>query len=454
MDTPFRAIAKRLLGFSLVLTLLPAGANAQAADRGYYWTQVTPSGPWSPRTSHAAVSFKGRLWVIGGGIGGDIANDVWSSTDGYVWKLETNDITWLNGRGKGRIVVFGDKLWVVGNYAAPNDVWCSPDGITWTQVVSDAPWAARYGAGIAVYQDKLWVLGGGDFSGTQLNDVWSSSDGIQWSQVSEHSAWTPRHVNTVVFQDRLWVLGGYFIDTSLVFDWACRWLHDAVSSSTGESWTTIPSVGVGYFGTLAVFDNQLWDTDRSYFYEVFLAGLEAVGSNEVWCSQDAAHWKQMPAAPWTVRRDQASVVFDGKLWVLGGVSDGPPSGAKNDVWNLTAVSLNIDTGQRYLYNLGEPMTLKLTASALSGAVHYQWLKNDNALPDATSDTYHVDAFTAEDAGAYTCELTGDTFGSAGPVQIGLAPPKVPAACPFGLAAGVMLTALGLIFRKRIMPSRP
>jgi hypothetical protein len=341
---------------------------------------------------------------------------------------------------------------VVGNSDAPNDIWNSPDGITWTQVTADAPWKTRLGAGIAAFHENLWVLGGEvTTSGADPKDVWNSSDGTQWTQIGEHGAWTPLRLNTVVFQDRLWLIGGYtpiIMGGYEVYDWA----HDAANSSTGESWTSVPSTSVGYFGSLAVFDNQLWDTDRSYFYEVLQTGIEIEGSNEVWRSQDAAHWQQMPDAPWTSRSSQAIVVFGGKLWVLGGMRWGLlPCFTNNDVWNLTPVSLSIDTGQHYLYNAGDPMTLKVKASELSGTVHYQWSKNGNAISDATSDTYHVDAFSADDAGTYTCELTGDTFGTAGPVQIGVAPPRVPAARPVGLILGIAVAASILVLRR--LPSR-
>ncbi len=445
---PYLALAPTVLVFFAFA--LCERVEAQPTNRAYYWSQVTTSASWTPRAGHAAVNFRNKLWVIGGLAQGVAPiNDIWTSSDGRNWTLEANAVPWLDGRGRGRIVVFRDNLWVVGNYEGSNDVWKSPDGVNWTQVTPTAPWGKRLGAGITVFDEKLWVLGGEDTtSAADFNDVWNSSDGIQWTQVVEQSAWVPGYVNTIVFQNRLWVIGGYFpylVELQLLW----YWVHEVAYSSTGDSWTSVPSEGVGYFTALADFDNQLWDLDRSSFHEVFRTGTWIEGSNEVWRSQDAAHWQQMPNAPWTIRHNQGAAVFDGKLWILGGLSEGLlPCIAKNDVWNLTPVSLEIDTGQRFLYNAGDPMTLKLTASALSGAVQYQWLKNGNAIPDATSDTYHVDAFSTDDAGAYTCELTGDTFGSAGPVQIGLAPTEMPAGSPVCFALGVCLATTILAVRRR------
>ena len=67
------------------------------------------------------------------------------------------------------------------------------DGITW-KFNGYAPWSKRAYHGAAVFQDKLWVLGG-----TQLsNDVWagslvkgSSGYKLVWEQMLP-APWTPR----------------------------------------------------------------------------------------------------------------------------------------------------------------------------------------------------------------------------------------------------------------------
>jgi hypothetical protein len=147
------------------------------------------------------------------------------------------------------------------------------------------------------------------------------------------------------------------------------------------------------------------------------------------------------------------VAYDGKLWVLGGERADASFTPFNDVWCLTPVSLGIDAGQRYQYGLGDGMTLKLTAEGLVGPVGYQWSKDGTAIAGATTDTYQVDRMTGDDAGVYTCALTGGTFGTAGPAQIQVIMPKVPASSPVGLVLGVALGMTVLFLRKRILPSR-
>ena len=61
--------------------------------------------------------------------------------------------------------------------------------------------------------------------------------------------------------------------------------------------------------------------------------------NDVWASDDGHEWKQVVRnAPWKERRGHGTVVFQNKLWVMGGsISSGrrdkTPTQALNDVWS-------------------------------------------------------------------------------------------------------------------------
>lgn len=52
---------------------------------------------------------------------------------------------------------------------------------------------------------------------------------------------------------------------------------------------------------------------------------------------------------------------------------------------------------------GETLTLNVVAT---GATGYQWKKGEEAIPDATAATYTKESATADDAGSYTCVVTG------------------------------------------------
>ncbi len=74
--------------------------------------------------------------------------------------------------------------------------------------------------------------------------------------------------------------------------------------------------------TSVVFNNKLW----------VIGGYsnEALRMNDVWYSADGANWTSANlSAAFSKRLGHASVVFDDKLWVIGGLTE---EGYKNDIW--------------------------------------------------------------------------------------------------------------------------
>ena len=59
-----------------------------------------------------------------------------------------------------------------------------------------------------------------------------------------------------------------------------------------------------------------------------MGGVDYDGSaNDVWSSSDGKSWVNAGDASWLARDSAASVVFDGRLWILGAYSP------KNDIWS-------------------------------------------------------------------------------------------------------------------------
>ena len=87
------------------------------------------------------------------------------------------------------------------------------------------------------YDDKLWVLGGYDATGTILNDVWFSDDGRAWQQATADASWQPRlNFGTVVFNDKMWLLGGNIFQDSTVANF-----NDSSPSNPGSNGKVIIS---------------------------------------------------------------------------------------------------------------------------------------------------------------------------------------------------------------------
>ena len=113
-------------------------------------------------------------------------------------------------------MVFDNKLWILGGgHWQPetiplNDIWCSSDGVNWIQVTDAAPWRPRIWFAMAVYRNRMWILGGWSEKNGNFGDVWYSENGKDWIEVQSEIIWTKRHEpSAYVFQDKIWVAGGH-----------------------------------------------------------------------------------------------------------------------------------------------------------------------------------------------------------------------------------------------------
>ena len=154
------------------------------------------------RAGLSAVSFKGKLWVLGGSQGDDLSigggpncrqvfNDVWYSTDGSEWHPATEDAPW-EARAGGVALVKGGWLYYMGGEKGFtseddyfNDVWRTKDGISWEPVTGPggADWSPRPGHKCSVLANHFVCMGG---FGVPFNpsDIWVSKDGADWTPVS------------------------------------------------------------------------------------------------------------------------------------------------------------------------------------------------------------------------------------------------------------------------------
>ena len=146
--------------------------------------------------------------------------------------------------------------------------------------------------------------------------------GLTWTEAASAAGFSARQAHTsAVFdpeasgQAKLWVIGG--------FDGTHK--NDVWHSSDGISWTEAsPAADFPARGshTSVVFDNKLW----------VIGGNDDDGGlkNDAWRSSDGISWTQAtPAADFPARSSHTSMVFDNKMWVIGGFDGGP----KNDVWH-------------------------------------------------------------------------------------------------------------------------
>ena len=263
------------------------------------------------------------MWVIGGySYDYGCFNDVWYSTDGITWTQATGSAQ-FPARFGHTSVVFDNKMWVIGGYGGVypgdcfNDVWYSTDGITWTQATGSAQFPARHGHTSVVYNNKMWVIGGG-FSNNwpyYKNDVWYSADGVTWTQATASAQFPIRSGHTsVVFNNKMWVIGGDYL-------FGVTW-KDIWYSTDGVIWTR----AIDYAGfpereghTSVVYNGKMWVIGGHNSSDLSL--------NDVWYSFDGIIWTQATAsADFPFRYHHTSVVYNNKMWVIGGICN------YNDVW--------------------------------------------------------------------------------------------------------------------------
>jgi len=145
---------------------------------GKEWKLATANAGWSPRAYHQAVVHSGKIWVFGGGNyvpEYSATNDVWCSEDGVKWTEVTPKAGW-SPRLWFSAVTYRDRMWVLGGWSNNphknwGDVWHSKDGKDWQQLKTETCWKERHEHSAFVFQDKLWIAGG---HATPLSsEVWS-----------------------------------------------------------------------------------------------------------------------------------------------------------------------------------------------------------------------------------------------------------------------------------------
>ena len=185
---------------------------------GITWTLENGNVPFAARFNHTLVNYNNRLWINGGQDNDFEFNDVWSSSDGVNWVLETDNADFPSRQGHTSLV-FNDRIYIIGGIDSNqgsglgplNDVWSSTDGINWDVETVDADFSPRFGHTSIVLNNEIWVIGG--LGPGRRNDVWSSTDGVNWTLEIEDtlmpSIFSRRFAHTsLTLDDSILIIGG------------------------------------------------------------------------------------------------------------------------------------------------------------------------------------------------------------------------------------------------------
>ncbi len=225
------------------------------------------------------VLHNGETWALGG-----LEGNYLSFRVDPVIQLTQNHARWeTKGRSASlpRVVFhaaasFRGRLWILGGFDGRHhsaEVWSSSDGLAWSRVAT-APWSPRAGSRAIVFRERLFLIGGGIIDGANANDVWSTADGVGWQRETGRIApEEPVGFTPVVHDDAVWLVGA---------NRSGRFRSEMLVSADGRVWTPerapwSPRGGVAAWSA----DGALYVTGGKYSYET---GGETrfVYSNDVW----------------------------------------------------------------------------------------------------------------------------------------------------------------------------
>jgi hypothetical protein len=214
------------------------------------------------------------------------------------------------------VAVFRDKLWLIGGELsgamAMNDVWSSDDGVHWTLALATGPFPSRKNHSAVAFGGKLWVIGGLDDAGKTLYDIWSTPDGTVWSRDSLPAAFPiGLSMRSAVMGGRIWALAGQDSPKDSV-----RYLW---SSADGHAWTPSATAPI---------------PARALAQLAFTRGDELVvlgRDNVLYATSDGSVWSPLALdAPVPTLYWGNAIGFDGSTYLLGS------AGSMTEVWRLQA----------------------------------------------------------------------------------------------------------------------
>ena len=122
-------------------------------------------------------------------------------------------------------IIFNDQIWLLGggHYSTgvdllsnvTSDVWSSYDGLEWKLGTKSAPWRPRVYHSIVNFDKKLWVFMGSDENLIDLNDIWFTDSGIDWNKLKNIPI-MPGHASSVVsHNDKVYLFNGSNLSTDV-----------------------------------------------------------------------------------------------------------------------------------------------------------------------------------------------------------------------------------------------
>ncbi len=301
------------------------------SDDGLKWKKIIPvhHNARFDDEQFALAVYMDKFWYIHRG-------GTWSSSDGINWNktgYNRDEINWqINS------CVFKDRLWILGNKVFTidketkkmfkEDCFYTIDGSFWNHPFarkqSTAGWEQLDDniSGI-IYENKIWLFTVG---------IWQTINGRNWRLVSDESVF---RYSCFVFNNKIWQLRGKeegIYSTTNGIEWRKEADHSFENVEYGKA--------VLFNNQIYFIEYQDYVSDKDRFVDDNNTSWRSVC--RVWRSIDGVHWKMIKKNPWVPRQGFSLNVFNGMLWLIGGtgseiISDKKSTWSRhhdfNDVWH-------------------------------------------------------------------------------------------------------------------------
>ena len=345
------------------------------STNGIAWTNLGATNHWSARKEHSSVVFGGRIWVLGGALAnGTTTNDAWYSADGITWTPTTKFDNSGAGRQAHTSVVFDGRIWVLGGR--------TPTGITDSvsyissfpdyQAVASMTGVIPRGAlqtkiAITLFANKIFKITNKEF----FVDIFNPVNAVIVRDPNNSAAITGRATGTIV-EDDLPILSiadasaieadrqmefivtltpASHSDVTFYYDTTDGTAQSISKESGANQQNNVKGFAKDYESqkgsgtiragdtttsiTISILDDS--DVDNNETFDVIITKLtnatfDTDGSNKATGTIRSGFWRELTTTDrkWDPRDNHTSVVFDRKIWVIGGVHSGIH---RNDVWS-------------------------------------------------------------------------------------------------------------------------
>ena len=188
---------------------------------GKNWELVNSNPPFAPRALHLSFVYRGFIYIIGGqtmpkyvkdNIDEIYYRDIWRSKDGIDWQKVTVKSDFFTPRGGygGSGFVLNDEVYVIGGFTYENivnkqrdiwtDVWKSSGDLSHWMKVGKLPTDINYNGlmfhDTAIFDNKLWIIGGYRKDHGNTNKIWQTENGVEWN-IFNCSPISPTHATSI-----------------------------------------------------------------------------------------------------------------------------------------------------------------------------------------------------------------------------------------------------------------